>query len=128
MQVVQKYAPVLGASPRPLSVLFSPVSPTQGQQYRAVPQTAAEYTSSDAPLYVATPAPTPGYYTPSVTSTAATPITEEQDDPPPQRKATGVVPYPPSSYYSVSTASPPVKPAVRYILVPHPNQYLYSDS
>lgn len=97
--------------PRPFKVLFSPST----LEYRALPQTAAEYTSSDAPLYAATPSPTRGY----VTSTAATPITEEQQD---TTQGNGPTNFPPSSYYSVSTPAN----GVNHHLVPHPTQYAHS--
>lgn len=119
-------------TPRPLEVLFSPTPrpyktlPQQPLQLRALPQTAEEYTSSDTPNYYphyvsSTPSPGPvsGYYAPSVSSTAATPIEEDQDDIP--RPATK--PAPISNYYATSTPAPP---SVRYILV-HPSQY-YDES
>ncbi|XP_046676055.1 extensin-2-like [Homalodisca vitripennis] len=133
--LAQQYTRVT-ATPRPLEVLFSPTpqpykSLGQPVQFRSLPQTAAEYTRSDGGSYYPNgpSPPAPGYYAPAVSSTAATPIVEEQDDIPAPTKPLAL-----SQYYG-STPSPPSPPptaqpapAVRYILVPQSTDYVYTDS
>lgn len=89
-------------------------------QYRTLPQTAEEYTSSETPGYYQPPSSLPGYFTRTAGPTEATPIVEEQDD----------VPAPPKPSVSsrLYAGSTPAPQGVRYYFVTQPTPYDYNDS